>query len=156
MDEKFFIDWRHEMVEAIRELRRDGAEQSARVDIRLAAIESQVNAGRYDIERHTYQITEMNNLMTEVDGRVDGLEKREVQDSMRRIHLLESAHERREERERLEAEMRSKQDDAGKSSLGRAVLTTVVCTAAGSVVTGILAALWWLLALYITSTGAKP
>ncbi len=156
MDERFFTEWRHEMVEAIKELRRDGAEQSARVDIRLAAIESQVNAGRYDIERHSYQIVEMNNLMTEVDGRVNGLEKREVQDSVRRIQLLESAHERREERERMEADMRTKQEAKGQASLWRSVLTTIVCTAAGSIVTGVLAALWWFIAMYIKATGGTP
>lgn len=147
-DARFFAEWRREQTTTIREFRQETIEAIGRLDQRLSGMEARLNETQYAIERHSLQIAEMNSNIVEVEGRVMGLEKREVQDAMTRIRMLESSQERRETRDAIEQE----QTKRGESSLARAVMTTVVCTAAGSFVTGAMGLLWWLVVGWVKST----
>ncbi len=138
MEQEFFEEWRRESITAVRDL-----------VVRLTAVEARLTEGQYVIERHTMQVHEMNAALAEAETRLGGLEKREVQDAMARIRDLESENQRRKTREELQREDKQ----TSQTGIGRAVLTTVACTAASGVVITIMAIIGFLVTQWIKSGG---
>ena len=148
IDYPFFEDWRREQTKAFNELRREWSDTLTRIDLRLTGIESRMSESQLTLERHQLKIIEIDSQVTEVERRVDGLEKREVEDAIRRIRTLEEYQKAVEMRQVVERERM----DQRSGGIVRSIVTTVVCTAAGSLVTAAMAFLGWLLVGYIKST----
>lgn len=137
VDAVWFHSWRREIMDVLKEARREMADGMQRVDHRLVGIEGRLSDGQRLLDKHTDQLSELIGHVNEVDTRVRGLEDREASDARNRIEQLEIV-----ERERTIAERTG-------SGLWRTVLVSALCTAIGAIVLGVVAIGWWILTEYI-------